>query len=124
MTKTRGTQTLPFSQCLGEGKYLLVVHGNHSHFIYQLVRPSQIKKSQAEFQIKKEDDCLISVKNPKISTGSKTGLGKNQKVIYPNSLQEKFADCHFIHLNPADFLDYERTELLLIPKKKESLEKR
>ena len=122
-TKTRGERTLPFCYCLGEGKYLLLAHGNHTHFIYQLVHPTQIKKSQEEFHIQKEDDYLISVKNPQIGVELRgIGLDKRQKVNYPTNLQEKFSSgYHFVPLNPADFLNYEGAELLLIPKTKESL---
>src|SRR3954453_15769190 len=42
-TKTRGEISLSTSQCLGEGKYLLVEHNNHTHFIYQLTNPTVIK---------------------------------------------------------------------------------
>src|SRR4051812_17618594 len=48
-TKTRGERTLPVSHCLGIGKYLLVSHDNHAHFIYRLTNPSQIKEVQKEF---------------------------------------------------------------------------
>src|SRR5436309_12263718 len=47
-TKTRGERILLVSHCLGIGKYLLVVHNNHTHFIYQLTSPSQIKEIQKE----------------------------------------------------------------------------
>src|SRR5215212_1922789 len=60
-TKTRGERTVPVSHCLGIGKYLLVSHDNHTHFIYRLTNPSQIKEIQKEFNLQKEDDYLISI---------------------------------------------------------------
>src|SRR5436190_118167 len=48
-------------------------------------------------------------------------LSEKQKVNYSDYLQKNFANYRFIPLNPVDFLDYEGTELLLIPKIKESL---
>src|SRR3954454_9725447 len=62
-TGTRGERILPSSRCLGIGKFLLVEHHNHTHFIYHLVMPTTIKSIQAEFNLQKEDDYLISVKN-------------------------------------------------------------
>jgi hypothetical protein len=124
MTKTRGERTLPFSHCLAEGKYLLATHENHTHFIYQLVKPHQIKKTQEEFHLQPEADYLISVKNPQISPSPGTGLSENQQATYPPFLQKKFGGYHFISLNPVDFLDYPGAELLLIPKKKEILTKK
>jgi hypothetical protein len=85
-TKARGERTLPVSQCLGAGKYLLVSHHNHTHFIYQLTNPSQIKEIQKEFNLKKEDDYLISIKNPQAAKSSGIGLVEAKKVKFPPSL--------------------------------------
>jgi len=123
-TKTRGERTLPVSHCLGVGKYLLVVHNNHTHFIYQLTIPSQIKETQKEFNIQKEDDYLISVKNPQVATPPGVGLEKKQKVKFPASLQDKFANYSFIPLATSEFLEYEGVELLLIAKGKDNLTSR
>ncbi|CAG8475287.1 6981_t:CDS:2 [Paraglomus occultum] len=120
-TKTRGERTLPVSHCLGVGKYLLVAHNNHSHFIYQLTNPPQIKETQKEFNLQKEGDYLISIKNPQAATSSGVGLPEKQKVKFPPSLQNKFDNYSFIPLTTSEFLDYEGVELLLIAKGKEDL---
>lgn len=122
-TKTRGERVLPVSQCLGAGKYLLVSHHNHTHFIYQLTNPSQIKEIQKEFNLKKEDDYLISIKNPQAAKSSGIGLTETKKVKFPATLQDKFANYSFIPLN-SEFLDYEGVELLLINHQQESLFRR
>src|SRR6185312_1337562 len=120
-TKTRGERTLPVSHCLGAGKYLLVVHNNHTHFIYQLTSPSQVKEIQKEFNLQKEDDYLISIKNPQAATPPGVGLNEKQKVKFPSSLQAKFANYSFIPLATSEFLDYEGAELLLISKGRDNL---
>ena len=120
-TKTRGERVLPVSHCLGIGKYLLVAHDNHSHFIYQLTSPSQIKEIQKEFNLQKEDDYLINIKNPQATTPPGVGLTEKQKVKFPSSLQTKFINYSFIPLTTIEFLNYEGVELLLIAKGKESL---
>lgn len=114
LTKTRGERNLPFSRCLGTGKFLLIDHNKHTHFIYQLTSPSKIKEIQQEFNLKQTDDYLISVKNPQVESPTSSGLGENEKAHYPPSLQEKFANHRFIPLNSTDFLDYQGAELLLI----------
>jgi hypothetical protein len=121
LTKTKGERILPTSHCLGEGKYLLVSHNNHSHFIYKLINPPQIRETQKEFNLQKENDYLISIKNPQAVTPSGVGLPEKQKVTFPPSLQNKFANYSFIPLSTGEFLDYEGAELLLIPKKRENL---
>jgi hypothetical protein len=120
-TKTRGERTLPVSQYLGAGKYLLVSHNNHTHFIYQLTNPSQIKEIQKEFNLKKEDDYLISIKNPQAATPPGVGLEEKKKVKFPPALQTKFSNYSFIPLTTSEFLDYEGVELLLISKGKDNL---
>ncbi|CAG8658014.1 1974_t:CDS:1 [Ambispora leptoticha] len=120
-TKIRGERTLPVSHCLGAGKYLLVVHNDHTHFIYQLTNPSQVREIQKEFNLQKEDDYLISIKNPQAATSPGVGLTEKQKVKFPPSLQNKFTNYSFIPLTTSEFLDYEGVELLLISKGKESL---
>ena len=109
-TKTRGERVLPTARCLGEGKYLLVVHNNHTHFIYQLTNPTQIKKEQEDFNLQLTDDYLISIKNPQMPASL------HREINFPSHLQEKFANRHFISLTNSEFLDYAGVELLLIPK--------
>lgn len=123
-TKTRGERSLPVSRCLGAGKYLLVSHHNHTHFIYQLTSPSQIKEIQKEFNLKKEDDYLISVKNPQSAKPSGVGLAEPKKVKFPSTLQDKFANYSFIPLPSSEFLNYEGVELLLISHHQENLVRR
>jgi len=123
-TKTRGERTLPISHCLGVGKFLLVSHHNHTHFIYQLVKPLQVKEIQKEFNLKREDDYLISIKNPQGAKSSGIGLSEAKKVNFPSVLQNKFADYSFIPLTSSEFLDYEGVELLLISHQQESLTSR
>lgn len=123
-TKTRGERTLPTSHCLGVGKYLLVSHDSHTHFIYRLTNPSQIKEVQKEFNLQKEGDYLISIKNPEATTPAGIGLPEKQKVKFPASLQTKFANYSFIPLSTSEFLDYEGVELLLISKRKDNLSSR
>ncbi|CAG8527414.1 9710_t:CDS:2 [Ambispora gerdemannii] len=124
LTKTRGERTLPVSHCLGAGKYLLVSHNNHTHFIYQLTNPSQVKEIQKEFNLQKEDDYLINIKNPQAATPPGVGLAEKQKVKFPPSLQNKFAHYSFIPLATSEFLNYEGAELLLISTGKENLTSR
>ncbi|KLL01787.1 MAG: hypothetical protein MRERC_3c003 [Mycoplasmataceae bacterium RC_NB112A] len=47
---TRGERTLPDARCLGAGKFLLVEHRNHTHFVYRLTASQNIKPVQTEFK--------------------------------------------------------------------------
>jgi hypothetical protein len=113
-TATRSKRVLPVSHCLGIGKFLIVSHNGHTHFFYQLTTPSQLKSTQKEFNLQKEGNYLISVKNPQTGSSEGVGLVEKQRANYPDFLQAKFSDHHFIPLDPADFLEYKGTEFLLI----------
>src|SRR5690606_27582797 len=104
--------------CLAEGKFIIADHNGHTHFIYRIISPEQIKGIQQEFNLKKEDDYLIVVKNPEFGTM----LSQKEKIKYPSYLQEKFGSNKFIPLDP-EFLNYKGTELLLISKKRNLIEK-
>lgn len=123
-TKTRGEQTQPTSHCLAEGKYLIIEHHGHTHFCYQIINPSELKKEQIEFNLQKKDDYLISVKNPQQSSPPKTGSGEQKKVNYPSEIQEKFANHRFISLNEPIFLDYSGAEILLTVQPRQNLVER
>ncbi|WP_147410180.1 hypothetical protein [endosymbiont GvMRE of Glomus versiforme] len=102
----------------------MVSHNNHTHFIYRLTIPSQVKEIQEGFNLQKEDDYLINIKNPQAATPPGVGLTERQKVKFPSSLQTKFANYSFIPLATSEFLNYEGAELLLIAKGKENLTSR
>lgn len=111
-------------ESLAEGKYLIIEHHGHTHFCYQITRPTELKKEQIEFNLQKEDDYLISVKNPQQPSPPGTGLGEKQKVNYPAKIQEKFANYRFINLIEPEFLDYEGAEVLLIAQSRQNLTER
>jgi len=123
-TKTRGERIQPVSHCLAEGKYLIVKHQGHTHFCYQIINPTELKKEQEAFNLKKHDDYLISVKNPQQPSPAGIGLGIKQKAHFPLEIQEKFASYRFINLDNPQFLDYEGAEILLTTQPRQELTER
>jgi hypothetical protein len=112
----KGETTDYKAYCLAEGKFVITNHNNHTHFIYQITNPFELKEVQQEFNLRKEDDYLIFIKNPEFGTMIK----RKKKINYPKDLQEKFSNYKFISLDPA-FLDYKGVELLLINKESKNL---
>jgi hypothetical protein len=112
-TATRGERVRPEARPAGEGIYRIVQHGNHNHLIYALELPKQPGPVQLELHIEPEASYIFSVKNPQASTPPGVGLTPEQKVTYPERLQEKFHGRRFAPAEP-ELLDYEGVEVLLI----------
>ena len=78
-TKTKGQRILPEARCLGEGKYFIMEHEDHTHLIYELTKPANVHKVQAEFNIHKQDNFIINILNPKKSTPGYVGIVHTKK---------------------------------------------
>jgi hypothetical protein len=113
-TKTRGERHVPAARTCGEGVYVIVRHGEHTHFAYVLELPRHPGKVQLALNIGEEGSYVVSVKNPDVPSPPGVGLGRTRRAEYPEKLRERFGNRRFINLDPPDFLDYEGTEILLI----------
>src|ERR1700731_4872056 len=69
---------------------------------------------ERELNIKREASYIIAVKNPETPSPLNSGLGRKQEAEFPKELQEKFRGRRFIPVDPADFLNYEGAEIILI----------
>lgn len=92
----------------GEGVYKIVKHDEHTHLIFSLELPKELGKVQEEFNIDKEGNFIISIKNPKYSKAM-----KNKKARLPEELQEKFDGRSFMY-SDTEILDYPFVEILMI----------
>jgi hypothetical protein len=119
-TETRGKRRLAAAAPVGEGKYTIVKHGNHTELAYILELPEIPGPTQREFEIKKEASYIISVKNPDVKVPGFAASEKNPE--YPKALKEKFGDKRWINVDEPDLLNYENTQLLLIGAKKKDIE--
>lgn len=117
VTATRGKRNLAPMRAVGEGKFILAHHKQHTHLLYQLRTPEEIGKVQEDFHLEEKGDYIISVKNPEQPTPLYVGLSSKEKAHYPKTLQKKFGDKRFIPLAFPQFLRYEGTELILTNKK-------
>src|ERR687898_3364457 len=122
-TETRGKRRLAAAAPVGEGKYTIVKHGNHTELAYILELPEIPGPTQREFEIKKEASYIISVKNPDVKVpGFAAFSSEDKKPEYPKTLKEKFGDRRWINVEEPELLNYENTQLLLIGAKKKDIE--
>jgi hypothetical protein len=110
-TATRGRRSTPAAQPLGEGRYQLVRHRDHTELIYALERPRQAGPAQRAFEIRDQASYITAVKNPEIATPGTPST--KYPPAYPDRLRRKFASRRWIDAEP-ELLDYENAQLLLL----------
>jgi len=119
-TKTRGKRFVPASNPIGEGRYILFRHGNHTELAYALELPKVPGPAQEEFDVKREASYVVAVKNPDIATPGAPVPPKPPN--YPSALKEKFGQRRWIPVDDTALLDYENTQLLLLGAHDEAIE--
>jgi hypothetical protein len=120
-TETRGKRRLVAAAPVGEGKYMIAKHDNHTELAYLLELPEIPGPTQKEFEIKKEASYIISVKNPEVNIPGFATVSK-KKPEYPKHIKEKFGDRRWINIEDPQLLDYENTQVLLIGARKKDVE--
>jgi hypothetical protein len=122
-TETRGKRRIAAAVPVGEGKYCIVKHDNHTELAYILELPKIPGPTQREFEIKKEASYIISVKNPDVTIPGYAAFStQNKKPNYPKYLRERFGDRRWIDVEDPDLLNYENTQVLLIGARKKDVE--
>ncbi len=113
VTLTRGERTVGAAKPVGEGRYELVRHGDHTELAYVLELPERPSVAQDEFEIKKEASYIISVRNPEMPQPPGVPAPRAQPV-YPPHLREKFDSHRWIPVDDVELLNYPNAQVLLI----------
>jgi hypothetical protein len=105
---------------VGEGKYAIIKHQNHTELSYILEMPKEPGEAQRELGIEKEASYIISVINPKKSAASAVPEGGNypsteEIPMYPEELLKEFNDSDiFVSLTrDTRFIDYQNAQVIL-----------
>ena len=123
ITETRGKRRIAAAVPVGEGKYCIVKHDNHTELAYILELPKIPGSTQREFEIKKEASYIISVKNPDITVPGYAAFStEDKKPKYPKHIMEEFGDRRWIDVEDPELLNYENTQVLLIGARKKDVE--
>jgi hypothetical protein len=121
-TETMGKRRLPAASPVGEGKYSIVEHDNHTELAYILELPEMPGRTQKEFDIKKEASYVIAVKNPKVTARTPGFAALDRRTPhYPQEVVEKFGDRRWINAEP-EILNYQNTQVLLVGARKKGVE--
>jgi hypothetical protein len=113
-TKTRGKRTQSTTRPAGEGVYVIVRHGDHTHLVYALELPQQPGEVQKDLYVAAEGSYIVSVKNPELSSPPGVGLDEEHHASFPKTLQGRCRGRRFMPVDPPSVLNYEGAEVLLI----------
>ena len=100
---------------VGEGKYAIVKHQNHTELAYVLELPNEPGEAQQELGIEKEASYVISVINPKIPKSSNLP-STEEPPKYPQEVLNEFNENeNFVSLSKdTKFIDYQNAQIILI----------
>jgi hypothetical protein len=100
---------------VGEGKYAIVKHQNHTELAYVLEMPNEPGEAQKELGIEKEASYVISVINPKIPKSSNLPTTE-EPPKYPQEVLNEFNENeNFVSLSKnTKFIDYQNAQIILI----------
>ena len=100
---------------VGEGKYAIVKHEDHSELAYILELPKEPGEAQKELGIEKEASYIVTVINP-IKPVPEGYPSANQPPQYPESIQQEFNDNeNFIPLTKnLELINYQNAQIILI----------
>jgi hypothetical protein len=101
---------------VGEGKYAIVDHNNHTELAFVLELPKELGEAQKELGIEKEASYVITVINPKIPKREEYLPTTEEAPKYPESVLTDFDDNeNFVPLSRnLKFIDYQNAQIILI----------
>jgi hypothetical protein len=101
---------------VGEGKYAIVDHNNHTELAFVLELPKEIGEAQKELGIEKEASYIITVINPKVPKREEYLPATEDAPKYPESVLNDFGNNeNFVQLSRnLKFIDYQNAQIILI----------
>ena len=100
---------------VGEGKYAIVKHQDHSELAYILELPKEPGEAQKELGIEKEASYIVTVINP-IKPVPEGYPSADQSPQYPESVQQEFNENEdFVPLTRnLELINYQNAQIILI----------
>jgi hypothetical protein len=100
---------------VGEGKYAIIKHQNHTELAYVLEMPNEPGEAQQELGIEKEASYVISVINPKMPKSSNLPTTE-EPPKYPREVLNEFNEHeNFVSLSKnTKFIDYQNAQIILV----------
>jgi hypothetical protein len=113
-TMTRGLRMQPDARPVGEGRYLLARHDGHAHLAYALELPAEPGEAQRLFNLEREGDFIVAVRNPDAPAPPGTGLPRSRRTELPPEFRERFGGRRWLAVDDPELLNHSGVELVLI----------
>lgn len=111
-TETRGERHAGAARPVGEGKYELFRHGDHTELAYVLELPEKPGPAQQELAIERQASFVVAVKNPEVSIPGFPA--PKEPPAYGPELEANFGHRRWIDAGDPALIDKEHAQLLLI----------
>lgn len=126
-TRTRGLRHLPAARAFASGTYEIATHGEHAHLRWHVARITDDDPIAFEADVENEADYIVTVANPdpivwglleppdlQASLFDDLELHVTIPTTFPPSLQQRFGERKFAHLDTPEWLDHPGAELVFV----------
>jgi hypothetical protein len=126
-TKTRGLRHLPAARAFASGSYEIAAHRDHAHLRWHVQRITDHDPIAFEVDVESDADYIVTIANPDPaawgfveSPDLQTALFDDLELHvtipspFPPSLQQRFGDRRFAHLDTPEWLDHPGAELVFV----------
>jgi hypothetical protein len=107
-------ESRPGARAVGEGRYLLADHDGHSHLAYALKLPRAPGEAQRMFNVGRDANFILAVRNPDAPAPPGTGLPRSRRAQLPPDVRERFGARRWLAVEDPALLDHPGIELVLI----------
>lgn len=114
VTVPHGERVLAAAKPVGEGRYWLIRHEDHTELAYVLELPETLGPAQEMFEIKNEASYIVAIRNPDMPAAASGVPMPKRKPHYPRDLREDFDDKRWVPALDTRLLDFEHAQLLLL----------
>lgn len=126
-TKTCGLRHLPAARVFAQGTYAIATHGSHAHLRWSVDSIHDDDPIAAELDIEREADSIVTIANPdptvwglaetpdlQTDLFDELELHVTLPTPFPPSLQQRFGNRRFAHLDDPAWLDHPGAELVFV----------
>src|ERR1700741_3517148 len=124
-TKTHGLRHLPAARAFASGSYEIAMHRDHAHLRWHVARITDDDPIAFEADVESDADYIVTIANPDPAAWGLTEPPDLQTVLFddlelhvtipapfPPSLQQRFRNRRYTHLDTLEWLDHPGAELV------------